>query len=193
MSLRRSVAPIGIGLAALSLSACGGSSHRSAHVPVKLTPTEIACTTPTRMAMATYLHVAAGTISEAVSTGNNDMPQCTFRARLSSGNTVGVLVNVDNAPSPYFRVLRTVSEDAQGFPKLDHAPPANVENLGLQAAWLPQYPDLIATDGYRLITATVTWRHEPQRDDRVMAIAMTRPYLHTPHGAAAAKLAKDYP
>jgi hypothetical protein len=51
----------------------------------------------------------------------------------------------------------------------------------------------MTTDGYRLITVAVTWRHKRQRDERTLAIAMARPFLHTPHGAAASKVAKDYP
>jgi hypothetical protein len=177
------------------LAGCGGSAHKRADAPAKLTltPAEISCTVPTRDAMATYLHVSTASISESASVGNNDMPQCMFRRDLGSGKTVDVLVNVDNGPSPYFRVLRTVDEDAQGFPTLDHPPPSAVMKLGLEADWLPQYPQLITTDGYRLITIAVTWRHEPQRDERALAIAMARPFLHTPRGKAANQIARDYP
>lgn len=185
-------------LAALSLAACGSSSHShtttgSHRTAAKLTPAEISCTTATRTAMATYLHVSPSAISQSASIGNNDMPQCTLKTRLSSGTTVEVLVNVDNGPSPYFRLLRTENEDAQGFPVLNHPPPQAIMHFGLEADWFPQYPQLMATDGYRLITVATTWRHEPQRDQRSLAIEMTKPFLHTPHGKAAAAIAKDYP
>lgn len=184
-------------LAALMLAACGGSSHKRADAPAKLAlrPAEISCTVPARDAMATYLHASRASISESASVGNNDMPQCLFGTRLGSGRTVEALVNVDNGPQPYFRLLRTVDEDSQGFPTLDHAPPAAIMNLGLEADWFPQYPQLMTTDGYRLITVAVTWRHEPQRDERAlaMAMAMARPFLHTPHGKAASEIAKDFP
>jgi hypothetical protein len=189
----RSISSIAAIIAAVSLSACGGSSHKHADALAKLMPAEIACTLPARTAMATRLHVSATAIRESASVGNNGMPQCMFRAHLASGTTVEALVNVDNGPSPYFRLLRTENEDAQGFPKLDHAPPSAIMNLGLEADWFPQYPQLMTTDGYRLITVAVTWRHKRQRDERTLAIAMARPFLHTPHGAAASKVAKDYP
>jgi hypothetical protein len=168
-------------IAAVSLSACGGSSHKRADAAAELTPAEISCTLPAPTAIATRLHVSAKAIGESASVGNNGMPQCMFPARLASGTTVEALVNVDNGPSPYFRLLRTENEDAQGFPKLDHAPPSAIVNLGLEADWFPQYPQLMTTDGYRLITVAVTWRHERQRDERTLAIAMARPFLHTPH------------
>lgn len=197
-----SVAAIAAVLAAVSLSACGGSAHAHADAPPPpkppraartLTPSQIACIAPTRAAMADYLHVAATAIGEAASVGGNAMPQCRFRTRLANRRTVDVLVNVDNGPSAYFRLMRTEVEDSQPFPNYTHPPAASVLHLGLEAAWFPQYPQLMATDGHRLITVAVTWRHEPQRDDRALAIAMVRPFLHTPHGKAAAAIANDYP
>lgn len=197
----RSIVSITVALAALSLSACGSSArHRAApkraDAPHALTPAEISCTAPTRAAMASYLHILPSAITESASVGNNDEPQCMFRARLAARRKIALLVNVDNSPSPYFRLLRTNVENSQGFPALNHQPPSAVFHLGLEADWFPQIassPELMTTDGYRLITVEVMWSHEPQRDQRTLAIRMARPFLHTPHGKVAAAIARDYP
>jgi hypothetical protein len=81
-----------------------------------------------------------------------------------------------------------VVEDAQAqtfTPKPNQLPPLTVNGLGLEADWFPQYPDLMATDGYRLVTVTVTWDHVRQRELRAIAVAVTRPYMHPPVGQKA--------
>jgi len=105
-----------------------------------------------------------------------------------------VLVNVETGPQPYFILERTAIENNQTFTaKPTHPPATSVPGLGLEADWFPQYPYLIATDGHRLVTVTVTLPHNPERLERALAIRITLPYLHTPHGKAAQRLAEGYP
>jgi hypothetical protein len=49
------------------------------------------------------------------------------------------------------------------------------------------------TDGFRLLTVTVVWPHHSQRSERQLAIAIARPYLHTPHGKVAQRIVQGYP
>jgi hypothetical protein len=144
--------------------------------------------------MARTLAVEASSVAAATSTGSNVMPQCTFSARLRHGERVGVTVNVDSGPQPYFVLERTIVEASQIFSgqRLSPAPEA-VVGLGLEAAWFPAETHLMATDGSRLITTTIDWPGAAQKREISMARAMTRPYLRTPHGKAAQKLAKGYP
>jgi hypothetical protein len=141
-------------LGMLSLVACGGASRpgsdRSAHrfrparpaptptpTPSPLpTPAQMSCTVSARNAMASYLRVAASTISESASIANDGYPQCLFRARLHR-STVDALVQVYSGPQPHFLLVRTENEDSQGWPKLNHPPPSAVLGLGLEADWFP--------------------------------------------------------
>jgi hypothetical protein len=66
-------------------------------------------------------------------------------------------------------------------------------NLGLEASWFPQEQWLISTDGYRVITTSVDWSGAGQQRKIALARAVTVPYLHTPHGKVAERLAKSYP
>ncbi len=144
--------------------------------------------------MARFLRVSASTIATAPSTGNNDMPQCSFRVRLGTGGQVDVVANLDTGPQPYFRLERTTVEAAQVFTpsRLTPAPEA-VTGLGLEADWFPAYPQLMATDGIRLVTVAVNWPGVSQRRRQRLAEALTRTYLRTPHGKAAAALVNRYP
>ena len=144
--------------------------------------------------MAHFLSIAPTTISTSTSMGTNGMPQCSFKAPLVAHKRVDAIANVDNGPQPYFRLERTALEASQTFgtPRLSPAPEA-VFHLGLEADWFPAYPQLMATDGKLLITLAVTWNGAPQSRQRQLAVAMTRTYLHTPHGKAAQALAKGTP
>jgi hypothetical protein len=51
----------------------------------------------------------------------------------------------------------------------------------------------MATDGYRLITTTISWRRAKLNRKIALAESVTRPYLHTPHGKVAQAIADGYP
>jgi hypothetical protein len=143
--------------------------------------------------MAHFLAISPATIATSASMGTNGMPQCSFKAQLVEHKRVEAIANVDNGPQPYFRLERTALEASQTFgtPRLSPAPDA-VFHLGLEADWFPAYPQLMATDGKLLITLSVTWNRTPQTRQQQLAVAMTRTYLHTPHGKAAEALTKGY-
>ena len=90
---------------------------------------------------------------------------------------------------------RTIVEASQIFGGQRLSPaPQNVAGLGLEAAWFPAETQLEATDGTRLITTTIVdWPGAASKRKVRLARAMTSPYLKTPHGKAAQKLAKGYP
>jgi hypothetical protein len=181
--------------AALLLAGCGHSSptkHAAARPKKPSTPP--VCLPKSLDAMAGILAVRPAAITTSVSTGNNAMPQCSYVASTSGGGHVGVLANVDNGPSAYFVLERTIVEASQvfGAQRLSPAPVA-VFNLGLEASWFPAHSWLMSTDGYRIITATVTWPRAKQSRDIALARAVTVPYLHTPHGKAAEAVVNGYP
>lgn len=190
-------AAVGVCAALLSVSACGSSGRSQTHtasthslVSAPVTP----CQSEARAAMARFLAVAPASISASPSTGDNDMPQCSFTVRLAAGTRVDALANLDNAPQPYFRLERTTVEAAQVFTPSRLTPaPEQISGLGLEADWFPAYPKLMATDGIRLITVSVTWPGAAQSRERRLAEALTRTYLRTPHGKAAAALVNGYP
>ena len=90
-----------------------------------------------------------------------------------------MLVNVARGPQPYFILERTIVEASQVFGAKRLSPaPVSVSRLGLEASWFPAEQWLMATDGYRLITASVEWRGARQSREIALATAATRPYLH---------------
>jgi hypothetical protein len=146
-------------------------------------------------AMARTLAVGASSIATAASTASNAMPQCAFSVRLRQGQRVQVTVNVDNGPQPYFVLERTIVEASQIFSAQRLSPaPEDVPGLGLEASWFPAETHLEATDGTRLITTTIVdWPGAGPKREVPLARATTSPYLKTPHGRDAQKLAKGYP
>lgn len=191
-------ATVGTCLAALSLAACGGTTHllqtRAARADSAAAPPSNPCQAEARAAVARSLDVSPSTIAQSRSTGNNGMPQCGFTARLAAGKRVQVLANVDDGPQAYFRLERTAEEASQPFtPSRLSPPPTPVSGLGLGADWFPQYPQLMATDGIRLITVAVTWPGAAQSRAEGLAEAVARTYLRTPHGKAAEALIQGYP
>jgi hypothetical protein len=192
LSTTRSTAVLMICLAPLALAACGAG--RSAKVNRTQSALQATCLPAARQAIARAISVGSAGIGELRSKGNNGYPQCLFQARLPSGARFHALVNVDTGPSPYFVVDRTIEEDAQVFtPKPLYPPPLSISGVGLEAAWFPQYPYLLTTDGFRMLAVTVVWPHHTQRSERALAIAIVKPYLHTPHGKLAERLAHMYP
>jgi hypothetical protein len=142
--------------------------------------------------MARFLDLPSGSIALAASTGTNAMPQCLYGARVKGNRRVDATANVDTAPQAYFVLERTAIEAAQQFTasRMIAAPQA-VTGLGIEADWFPAETQLMATDGIRLITVSVSWRGATQARDRALAEALTRTYLR--HSKKGASLAKGYP
>lgn len=142
--------------------------------------------------MAQFLAIQTHTIVTATSVANNAMPQCSFTTRLA-GKRVAVVANVDNGPSPYFILERTIVEATQVFAPAKPGPEPVPIPLGLEAAWFPAGTDLEATDGTLLITTSVDWQGVARKRKIALATAVTRVYLKTPRGKRAQALAKGYP
>ena len=67
------------------------------------------------------------------------------------------------------------------------APPQTI-NMGIGANWFPAREQLMATDGLKLITTTVTWKGVTQKHRLALAKAFTKPYIKvTEQGRAAVK------
>jgi hypothetical protein len=171
----------------LALSACGAAKRSDA-------ARNAICQPASRQVIAQNISLAPAEVSQRRSTASNSYPQCLFQATLRSGARFRALINVDTGPQAYFVLERTAVEDAQNFaPKRLYPPPLSITGLGLEADWFPQYPHLMATDGFRLLTITVIWPRHAPRSERQLAIAIARPYLHTPHGKLAQRIAQGYP
>jgi len=180
-------------LAAVLVCGCGQSSsdkkHASSDHP--LTAAQIVCQPTSRDAVAQFLSVQPANVGLAKSVGNNTMPQCTFTARPPAKKQVTLLVNYNTGPQPYFVLERTAIEAGQVFTQSRMiAAPVAVTGLGIEADWFPAENQLMATDGLKLITVTVTWRGAKVARQRALAEALTRTYLkqHTRKS-----LAKGYP
>src|SRR5579862_1344703 len=177
----------------MAVAGCGSSKPaRRADAPRRHGPT--LCLPAAQAIVARYLGVAHSAVTTSLSTGSNAEPQCTYTAHYAGGRRVSVIANVDTAPSPYFRLERTIVESSQTFgnPRLSPAPVA-VSNLGLEASWFPAYSWLMATDGTRLMTVTIKVPGYSQSRAIAFGEAVTRPYLHTPTGKAAQAKAMGYP
>ena len=141
------------------------------------------CELKAQQAIASALGIGTSTIVYAKSEGTNGMPQCTFTAH-ATGRKVVVMVNVDNGPSAYFRLLRTVDEATQLFgppPPGFHAPEA-LSGLGPFASWFPNNHQLMATNDVDLLTVTVTWPGAGRNMEVKVAHAAVLPYLRHKHG-----------
>jgi hypothetical protein len=118
-------------------------------------------------------------VTTSISKGNNAYPQCTFKA--PGRHATAVTINVDTGPQPYFVLERTAIEAGQVFTVNRMIPaPIAVTNLGIEADWFPATDQLMCTDGIKLITADVSWRHAKQRQMEALAVAMSRPYMKPP-------------
>jgi hypothetical protein len=175
----------------LLLGGCGHSGpvkKRRAATRAPIT----ACVPTARDAMAHYLKVPAASIALTASTGNNAMPECSFRARGARKRRVELIANDYTGPSPYFILERTEVEASQVFTPHRMVPaPVAVTHLGIEADWFPAARQLMATDGVRLITVTIKWGGEKQAPELALAEKVTRTYLKHPKGQAS--LAKSYP
>lgn len=192
-----------IGASALALSGCGNSRATHERPPTtrsattRPSPASAAitpCQPAARAAIARSLIAPPGSITARASTGNNAMPQCTFSLRSASGNRITATANLDTAPQAYFRLERTIVERSQIFPTRVTPAPQSVLGLGLEASWFPgSPPQLMTTDGTRLVTISVTWPGSTQHREQHLAQSLARTYLRTPHGKAAAAIANGYP
>jgi len=105
-----------------------------------------------------------------------------------------VVANVDDSPSPYFVLERTIVEASQIFGPVRFNPaPVSVTGVGIEAAWFPNYDWLKATDGLRLITATVNWKGAKQSREIALARAAIRPYLKKLSAKEQQAIAQGYP
>ena len=96
------------------------------------------CSPGARKAVAGVLALPDASISVATSTGNNGMPQCSFRARSAHGERIEAIANVYTGPQPYFILERTAVEASQSFTaKRLSPPPQAIPGLGLEADWFP--------------------------------------------------------
>lgn len=129
-------------------------------------------------AIASEIGIKAAAVAYRRSVGNNDMPQCAFTARLA-GKRISVLVNVDNGPQAYFRLLRTVVEATQifGAPPPGFHPPQGISGLGPYASWFPNNQQLMATNDQLLLTATIDWPGAGRNAEVALAKAAIVPYL----------------
>jgi hypothetical protein len=168
--------------AAVLLAGCGGSSAP---------PRPAICLLKAQQAIAHDLNVSSNAIHVAKSVGSNGMPQCSFAVR-AAGHRAVVLVNVDNGPSVYFRLLRTVDEATQVFgpPPPGFHPPQTVAGLGAFASWFPNNHQLMATNDVDLFTVTVTWPGAKRNAEVSVAHAAIVPYYVRKHGHGSTN---DYP
>jgi hypothetical protein len=158
---------------ALLLVGCGSSGR----------PRPAICSLKAQQAIARDVGLSVGAVGYAKSVGSNGMPQCTFTAHTKRARLV-LTINVDNGPSAYFRLLRTVDEATQLFgppPPGFHAP-ESVPGLGAFASWFPNNHQLMATNDVDLLTVTVAWP-DANRDQEVkIAHAAVVPYYLHRHG-----------
>jgi hypothetical protein len=168
--------------AAMLIAGCGGSSDP---------PRPAICILKAQQAVAHDLKVSSSAIRFAKSVGSNGMPQCAFSMR-AAGHRALVTVNVDNGPSAYFRLLRTVDEATQVFgppPPGFHAP-ETVAGLGPFASWFPNNHQLMATNDVDLLTVTISWPGATRNAEVKVAHAAIVPYLARKHGHGSTN---DYP
>ena len=154
------------------LSSCGG------HAPHR----PVVCVPGARSLLAARLGVASSAVSQSVSTGNNQMPQCVLTASRPGQRPVQVTANLDNGAQPYFRLERTAVEASQQFgTERLYAAPQLIFNLGLDADWYPDGNYVQTTDGVKLITVTVAWPGSSQAQRRALSVVIARRFLGRIH------------
>jgi hypothetical protein len=139
--------------------------------------------------MAGFLGVQAQQITTAEKTGTTGNPECTYTTG-TGRHEIKLLADDYKGSQPYFILDRTAEEAAQVFvPTRMVAPPVAINHIGLEAVWFPAREQLMATDGLKLITTTVTWKGVTQKHRLALAEAFIKPYIKvTKQGRAAAKL-----
>ncbi len=158
---------------ALLVAGCGSSG------PAR----PLVCKLKAQQALARKLGISSSAIHYARSVGGNGMPQCAFTAR-ANGHRVLVMVNDDDGPQAYFRLLRTVDEATQLFGPAPPGfrPPQGLSGLGPFASWFPDRHQLMATNNVDLLTVTVTWPGAGRNSEVGVARSAVVPYLAHPHG-----------
>ena len=177
---------------ALCLAACGSSSNsnstskKAPESPAAESISIAVCYSAAKAAMAGFLRVQAQQITTAEKTGTTGNPECTYTTG-SGHHTIKLLADDYTGNQPYFILSRTAEEAAQVFvPTRTVAPPQTI-NMGIGANWFPAREQLMATDGLKLITTTVTWKGVTQKHRLALAKAFTKPYIKvTKKGRAAA-------
>ena len=153
-----------------ALWGCGSSARSSA-----------LCQSRAQRLVARTLGLSPSRITATPSKGNNEMPQCSFRAHLPGGKRFDVTVNVDTSPQPYMVLARTIEERSQGFtPTTVLAAPVAVMGLGIEASWFPDESALMSTDGVRLVTVTLRGSRAKQTAKVRFATRISRLYLGRP-------------
>lgn len=183
-------------ICALALAACGGSSSKPTTSAVSTAkhdskPAAIpVCYAPARDAMASFLAIRPQQIATARFTGTTGNPECSYTTGTGK-HEIKLLADDYTGSQPYFILERTAEEAAQVFVPTRTVPPPVTINMGLGANWFPSREQLMATDGLKLITTTVTWHGVTQKRRLALATAFTQPYIKvTEQGRAAAN---DYP
>jgi hypothetical protein len=177
----------------LMLAACGGSSASSSTTTkpaAAKTPAIPVCYDAAKSAMAGFLGIQAQQITTAQFKGTSGNPDCSYTTG-SGQHRIKLLADDYTGGQPYFILERTAEEASQLFvPTRTVAPPQAI-NMGLAADWFPAREQLMATDGLKLITTTVSWVGVAQKHRLALAEAFTKPYIKvTRQGRAAAN---DYP
>ena len=176
----------------LCVAACGSSSSSASQTarksPAAKSISIPVCYDAAKDAMAGVLGVQAQQITTAEKTGTTGNPECTYTAA-TGRHKIKLLADDYTGNQPYFILERTAEEAAQVFvPTRTVAPPQSI-NMGLGADWFPAREQLMATDGLKLITTTVTWTGVTQKHRLALAEAFIKPYIKvTKQGKAAAKL-----
>jgi hypothetical protein len=164
-------------LAALSLAACGDASDSSHTARSRHAARPTVCKPQSRATIARVLAVPSSSVAARAGTGNNGMPQCSFSVTVPGPRRIRVTANIDNAPQAAFRLMRTVVEATQVWSTAKLAPPQNISGLGIGADWFPAEQQLLTSDGVRLITVTISWRHASTRTKTALAESVARTYL----------------
>jgi hypothetical protein len=117
----------------------------------------------------------------SVSVGRGpELVYCTFRV-----GAISAKATLDASPQAYFRLERTIEEDAQQFASVrEYTPPSNVTHLGVAAAWFPDQTKVMTTDGVTLITVAVRWPGAPASRKRALGKVVARPLLGKLHPPA---------
>ncbi len=189
---RMRISKLGAGvICVLALAACGGSSSKSSSSSTSAAkhdanPAAIpVCYTAAKDAMASFLAIQAQQIATAQSRGTSGNPECSYTTGTGK-HEIKLLADDYTGNQPYFILERTAEEAAQVFVPNRTVPPPQAINMGLEADWFPAREQLMATDGLKLITTTVTWKGVTQKHRLALARAFTKPYIKvTKQGRAA--------
>jgi len=140
------------------------------------------CVRSARPTLASHLQVPVSAVSQVVSKGGNEMPQCVLTATRPGQPPVRVTVNLDNGPQPYFRLERTAVEASQQFgTERLYAAPELIMGLGLDADWFPDANNVETTNGVKLITATIAWPGSSEAQRRALSVAIARRFIGRIH------------